>query len=65
MISLTSLQPDIDLFLASYPGSSDGSGSDHNLRFYRDEIPMRPGNITVDEFDEKYSEDFETLEEDQ
>ncbi|ORY34317.1 opioid growth factor receptor conserved region-domain-containing protein [Naematelia encephala] len=53
---------DVEDFLASYPGQSNQKGSDVNLRFYSNEIRMRPDDMTYEEFMHAYERDWDELE---
>ena len=56
------LPHDIRAFLLNYPSNRDSPNSNINVAFYANQIPLEPGNLTIDEFHEYVFRRYDLLE---
>ena len=57
-----SLPYDIRAFLLNYPADCDSPNSNINVAFYANQIPLEPGNLTIDEFHQYVFRRYDLLE---
>lgn len=64
-ITLTSSQVDIEEFQRGYPDQGNNPKYRTNLDFYSNAAPMRPDNLTYEEFLNQYERNWNELEQNQ